>query len=123
MSCQSHEEVQHKEGRGADLERRKSKTRPWTILINLVYFEPETTKVMFQRHIVERRLGTGHEVGQLKPKDPEKASDPELKALSKKFGMLHGFSASMNLVALGVGCYWLNYCTQLMLQQQSSAST
>jgi len=86
-----------------------------TILINLVYFEPETTRVMFERHKVERRLGTGHEVGILKPQDPEKANDPELKKLSKQFGMLHGFSTLFNLGALGVGCYWINFCTQQMI--------
>lgn len=83
-----------------------------TILINLVYFEPETTQVMFERHKVERRLGTGHEVGILKPQDPEKANDPELKKLSKQFGMLNGFSAFFNLGALGVGCYWISFCRQ-----------
>lgn len=86
------------------------------ILTNLVYFEPQTTKVMFERHVVERKLGTGHEVGIIKPKDAKIANDPELKRLSKKFGMLHGVSTLMNLAALGVGCYWLNFCTQQMLQ-------
>ncbi|KAL7526597.1 hypothetical protein ACHAWF_001839 [Thalassiosira exigua] len=86
-----------------------------TILVNLVYLEPETTRVMFERHAVERRLGTGHEVGQLKPKDPEKANDPELKRLSKKFGALHGMSTLMNLAALGVGCWWLNFCARQMM--------
>lgn len=78
-----------------------------TILMNLVYLEPQTTAVMFARHKVERRLGTGHEVGMLKPKDPLVTNDPELKELSKQFGMLHGLSTSMNLAALGVGCYWI----------------
>mmetsp|Transcript_20191 Transcript_20191/g.48179 ORF Transcript_20191/g.48179 Transcript_20191/m.48179 type:complete len:244 (-) Transcript_20191:63-794(-) len=85
-----------------------------TVLLNLVYFEPKTTAVMYERHIVERKLGTGHEVGQLKPSDPTKANDTELKRLSKQFGMLHGISTLMNLGALGVGCYWLNFCAQQM---------
>lgn len=87
-----------------------------TILINLLYLEPQTTSVMFQRHVVERRLGTGQEVGLLKPKDPTIANDPELKRLSKQFGLLHGLSTLMNLAALGVGCYWMNYCTQKMVK-------
>ena len=90
-----------------------------TILTNLVYFEPQTTKVMYERHAVERKLGTGHEIGQLKPSDPTKANDPQLKQLSKQFGMLHGMSTLMNLAALGVGCYWLNFCTQQMLSTAS----
>jgi hypothetical protein len=85
-----------------------------TILANLVYFEPKTTAVMFERHVIERKLGTGHEVGQLKPSDPIKANDPELKRLSKQFGMLHGMSSLMNICALGAGCYWLNFCAQQM---------
>ena len=89
-----------------------------TILVNLVYLEPKTTAVMFERHVVERKLGTGQEVGIIKPKDPKIANDPELKALSKKFGMLHGMSTLMNLAALGVGCYWINFLTQQMVMAQ-----
>ena len=83
-------------------------------LLNLLYFEPATTRVMYQRHAVEKRLGTGHEVGKLKPEDPKKANDPELKALSKTFGMLHGISSLLNLAALGFGCVWLNKCAHQM---------
>lgn len=85
------------------------------ILTNLVYFEPQTTKVMFQRHVVERKLGTGNEIGIIKPKDEKIANDPELKRLSKQFGMLHGVSTLMNLTALGVGCYWFNFITRQMM--------
>ena len=83
-------------------------------LLNLLYFEPTTTKVMYQRHAVEKRLGTGHEIGKLKPDDPTKANDPELKALSKTFGMIHGISSLLNLAALGFGCVWLNKCANQM---------
>lgn len=80
------------------------------LLVNLMFFEPRTTKVMYERHVVERRLGTGHEIGQLKPSDPEKANDPELVKLTKKFGALHGASTSLNLLALCLGIWhvcWL----------------
>ena len=85
-----------------------------TIMANLLYLEPETTRVMILRHAVERRLKTGHEIGQLKPSDPAKANDPELRALSKQFGVWHGVSATLNLVALGIGCFWLNFCARRM---------
>lgn len=85
-----------------------------TILLNMLYFEPETTRVMVLRHAVERRLETGHEIGQLKPSDPAKANDPELRALSKQFGVLHGVSTLLNLLALGIGCFWLNFCALRM---------
>jgi len=88
-----------------------------TILMNVLYFEPETTRVMILRHAVERRLKTGHEIGQLRPSDPAKANDPELKALSKKFGMLHGVSTTLNMVALGFGFYWLNFVASLVGQK------
>lgn len=80
------------------------------LLVNLFYFEPATTAVMFDRHKVEIRLGTGHEIGQLKPSDPAKANDPELRALTVKFGKLHGCSTSLNLLALCMGVWhicWL----------------
>ena len=75
------------------------------LLLNLLVFEPRTTRVMYQRHKVEIRLGTGHEIGQLKPSDPAKANDPELVALTKKFGALHGISTSLNLIAICLGTW------------------
>jgi hypothetical protein len=83
-------------------------------LLNLLYFEPATTRVMYQRHAVEKRLGTGHEIGKIRPDDPKKANDPQLKALSKTFGMLHGISTLLNLGALGFGCAWLSRCASQM---------
>ena len=95
-----------------------------TIMINLVYFEPQTTKVMYQRHIVERRLNTGHEIGILKPKDPnhQAHNDPELRQLSKQFGTLHGMSTLFNLGALGIGCYWFNFLVTQQQQQMVSSA-
>jgi uncharacterized membrane protein len=87
-------------------------------LLNLFYFEPATTRVMYQRHAVEKRLGTGHEIGKIRPDDPKKANDPQLKALSKTFGMLHGVSTLLNLAALGFGCVWLSKCAERMVLVQ-----
>jgi len=84
-------------------------------LLNLFYFEPATTRVMYQRHAVEKRLGTGHEIGKIRPDDPEKANDPRLKALSKTFGMLHGVSTLLNLAALGFGCSWMSQIAERMV--------
>jgi hypothetical protein len=94
------------------------------ILANLLYLEPQTTKVMYQRHAVEKRLGTGHEVGQLRPDDPVKANDPDLRKLSKKFGMLHGISTLLNLIALGIGCVWYSYvCDTIVMGMTTSQET
>jgi len=85
-----------------------------TICANLFYFEPKTTSTMFKRHLIEKKLGTGHEVGALRPTDPkilqEYNKDVELKKINRKFGMLHGLSTTLNLIALCLGIahiWWL----------------
>ena len=85
-----------------------------SICLNLIYFEPKTTATMFKRHLIEKKIGTGHEVGALRPTDPkiieEYNKNEELKQINKKFGMLHGLSTTMNLIALCLGVahiWWL----------------
>jgi len=83
-----------------------------TLLVNLYVLEPKTTKCMFKRHIVERKMKTGHEVGILKPaesilKAAEKEDIELLSSLSKEFGKLHGISASLNLLTLILGTWHL----------------
>ena len=85
-----------------------------SIALNLFYFEPNTTATMFKRHLIEKKLGTGHEVGAIRPTDPkiieEYNKSMELKQINKKFGMLHGLSTTMNLIALCLGVahiWWL----------------
>jgi len=74
------------------------------LMINLFYMEPITTEIMFTRHILEKKLGTGHEVGQLKSSNPEIANNPELVAMTREFGKWHGMSTSVNLICLILGC-------------------
>lgn len=81
---------------------------------NLFYLEPKTTETMFKRHVIERKLGTGNEVGALRPTDPKILEaynkNEELKQINKKFGILHGLSATLNLIALCLGIphiWWL----------------
>ena len=85
-----------------------------SIAFNLFYFEPNTTATMFKRHLIEKKLGTGHEVGAIRPTDPkiieEYNKNDDLKQINKKFGMLHGLSTTMNLIALCLGIahiWWL----------------
>ena len=85
-----------------------------TICANLFYFEPKTTSTMFKRHLIEKKLGTGHEVGAIRPTDPkilqEYNKDGELKEINRRFGMLHGISTTLNLIALCLGVahiWWL----------------
>lgn len=82
------------------------------LLMNLFALEPKTTKIMFQRHVVERKIGTGHEVGVTKPspkllESADKKDVELLSSLSKQFGKLHGISALLNLFALILGTWHL----------------
>jgi len=76
-------------------------------LINLLVIEPKTTSIMYERHVIERKLGTGHEIGQIKSSDPKIANDSELKAISKRFGMFHGISSSLNLISICLATWHL----------------
>jgi len=82
------------------------------LLCNHYIIEPKTTKLMFKRHTVERKIGTGHEVGITKPaasilEAANKEDVDLLQSLSKEFGKLHGISASLNLLALILGTWHL----------------
>ena len=65
----------------------------FTALLNLVYLGPQTTKVMGLRKHQETRDG----------KKSYDAAPPssEMQALNRRFGILHGSSAFVNLVGLG----------------------
>lgn len=54
--------------------------------------------MMKQRHKVEREEKIGDEVGWSKNVEVAKVS-PKLKAMNKKFGMIHGLSSLANLMA------------------------
>ncbi|KAI4365713.1 hypothetical protein MLD38_021677 [Melastoma candidum] len=69
-------------------------------LTNLFVFTPMTIEMMKQRHKVERENSIGTEVGWSKNKEVAK-SNPQLAALNKKFGMIHGLSSLANIMAFG----------------------
>jgi hypothetical protein len=54
-------------------------------ILNLLYLEPKSTKVMFDRYKLE---------------DDGKRDSDDYKSLAKSFGALHGMSSMANLVAL-----------------------
>jgi hypothetical protein len=62
-------------------------------LVNLVWAGPETTRVMGLRKHQETRDG--------KKSWEEGEHSEEMKALNKRFGMLHGVSTLVNMVGLG----------------------
>ena len=69
-------------------------------LSNLLVFTPMTIKMMKQRHKVERENNIGEEVGWTKNKEVAK-TNPQLAAMNKKFGMIHGLSSLANLFSFG----------------------
>ena len=81
-------------------------------LLNLLWLEPVTTKIMFERHILERSLNTGHEIGTLTPDTAVARENKELKAITRRFGMWHGMSATGTLIAWGCVGYhmFLFFC-------------
>lgn len=55
---------------------------------------------MKKRHKIERELNIGQEVGGAKNKEAAK-TNPQLAAMNKKFGMIHGLSSLANITAFG----------------------
>ncbi|KAK6941071.1 protein of unknown function DUF4149 [Dillenia turbinata] len=69
-------------------------------LTNLFVFTPMTIEMMKQRHKIEREANMGDEVGWTKNKEVAKVN-PNLAAMNKKFGMIHGLSSLANIFAFG----------------------
>ncbi|KAM7276240.1 hypothetical protein ACFE04_018106 [Oxalis oulophora] len=69
-------------------------------LTNLFVFTPMTIELMKKRHKMERELSIGEEVGWSKNQEAAKAN-PNLRAMNKKFGMVHGLSSLANIMAFG----------------------
>ncbi|CAI5521938.1 unnamed protein product [Closterium sp. Naga37s-1] len=68
-------------------------------LLNLLLFEPITTKIMRERHRIEKEAGIGQEVGLSRNREVAR-TNKELAAVNRRFGMWHGMSSLSNLVAL-----------------------
>ncbi|KAJ8440831.1 hypothetical protein Cgig2_000719 [Carnegiea gigantea] len=60
----------------------------------------ELYEMMKQRHKVERENNIGEEVGWSKNREVAK-TNPQLAAMNKKFGMIHGLSSLANILAFG----------------------
>lgn len=56
--------------------------------------------MMKKRHKIERELSIGDEVGWSKNLEAAK-KNPNLAAMNKKFGMIHGFSSLANIMSFG----------------------
>ncbi|KAJ3687460.1 hypothetical protein LUZ61_016624 [Rhynchospora tenuis] len=69
-------------------------------LSNLLVFTPMTIEMMKKRHKIERELSIGEEVGWSKNVEVAK-KNPNLAAMNKKFGMIHGFSSLANIMSFG----------------------
>lgn len=78
--------------------RRADVAQAYTLALALLFqgsnhfaWTPMATKIMFQRHKMEKDEGVDY-------KDPK--ASPAMKELSKKFGILHGVSSLANLFAI-----------------------
>lgn len=59
---------------------------------NYFFVGPTSTRVMFERHRLERSEGKSY---------TEEGISDDMKALNTRFGFLHGISSSLNLIAFG----------------------
>ncbi|XP_072976786.1 uncharacterized protein [Typha angustifolia] len=69
-------------------------------LSNLLVFTPMTIEMMKKRHKIERDLNIGEEVGGSRNVEVAK-TNPNLAAMNKRFGMIHGLSSLANIMAFG----------------------
>ncbi|CAM9409618.1 unnamed protein product [Scytosiphon promiscuus] len=67
-----------------------------SVVANLVFFAPQTTITMNERRRVCKDLGVGRD-----------SKDPQVRKLSKRFGMFHGICNLLNLVAIACGAVHL----------------
>ena len=80
------------------------------VLLNVVYFSPQTIRCTFQKHKFEKEINAGKAVGKLEEdKVKELRKLPEYCVLEKKFVWLHTYSTIGNLVALAAQAIHLWY--------------
>jgi hypothetical protein len=71
-----------------------------TVLANLFYFNPETIRVMFEKHKFEKKENAGQLPGKIEDdKLVVLNKNPTYAALSKRFVVLHTLAAIANLLA------------------------
>ncbi|WMV10477.1 hypothetical protein MTR67_003862 [Solanum verrucosum] len=72
----------------------------YLIFLNLCNQNPVLSKMMKERHKIEREANIGEEVGWTKNQEVAKVN-PKLSAMNKKFGMIHGLSSLANIFSFG----------------------
>ena len=71
------------------------------VLLNLLYFEPQTTKVSFKKHHYEKEHQAGEAIGKVEEEKLKALNQiPEYAALNKRFVWLHTLASIANLTAL-----------------------
>lgn len=79
-------------------------------LLNLLFFEPQATKIAFDKHKFEKEVGAGQAVGKVEEdKVVELRKNPLYASLEKKFIRLHTFASVANLIALAAQAVHLWY--------------
>ena len=71
------------------------------VLANLVYFEPQTSRCVAAKHVLEKEQQAGNTIGKIDDDKMEILKKNEkYVALDKRFFLLHSLSSIANLVAL-----------------------
>ncbi|KAK3729720.1 hypothetical protein QZH41_019589 [Actinostola sp. cb2023] len=70
-------------------------------MVNYMWLEPSTTRLMVQRYAFEKERGYGDEIGPI-PDNKLKTNEDYLK-ITKSFACIHGFSSMLNLASYA-GC-------------------
>ena len=72
-------------------------------VINLIILQPIATRVMFEKHLIEKEEQAGDSIGKITDEKLKVLMEMQkYKDLSNKFILLHSFSAIANLIAIAV---------------------
>ncbi len=81
-------------------------------LVNLLYFEPQTTRIMFEKHIFEKEEGAGQAPGKIEDEKLAVLNKIEKYVkLSKRFVWMHTGGSIANLLALSAQAIHLWHIT------------
>lgn len=70
-------------------------------VVNLVILQPIATRVMFEKHLIEKEEQAGDSIGKITNEKLKELMDKKnYKELSNRFVFLHSLSAIANLIAL-----------------------
>ena len=70
-------------------------------VVNLVILQPRATRIMFEKHLIEKEEQAGDSIGKISEEKLKALMEmKKYKDLSNQFVLLHSLSAIANLIAL-----------------------